>query len=141
VIEQGLVMLIQAGLAATTPPLIVPGGFFVQLPKDLISAANPMAWSYRWILDEPTASLGGQGAGLTAATVQLDCHGFTAVNAIVLARAITKLLRGSFRGVLPDPDGTLVDMIFKLPGQVDGFCDANRAYVRSLEYSIHYSQI
>lgn len=132
-------MLIQAGLAGSQPSLSVPGGFFAELPKDQISAAAPMAWSYRFILSEPTYRLEGQD-GFTSATVQIDCHGSAAKDAIALARAIDGVLRGGFHGALPDSDATFVDSIFREPTFVDGFSDANRSFVRSLEYVINYNQ-
>ena len=61
-IEQGLVMLIQNGLADAS----IPGGYPVQLPKDIINAlgdaANPTtkAWTYRCILSTPIYTLEGE---------------------------------------------------------------------------------
>lgn len=135
-IEEGLVLLVQSGLTVVT----APGGFFAQLPKDQISAANPRAWTYRFITSEPNYNLNGQD-GFTAATVQIDCHGYAAADAIALARAIDKVLRGAFKGALADPDATYVDSIFRREPFVDGFSDVNRSYVRSLEYLINYNQI
>lgn len=136
-IEQGLVMLIQAGLG--TPPL-APGGWAVQLPKDLISPATPKAWTYRCIVSEPSYHLTGE-SGFTALEVQIDCHGLTMPDAIALARAIDGVLRGGYAGTLPDPDATVVQGIFRQGPYVDGFSDANRSYVRTLEYLINYNQV
>ena|SRR5579871_1543525 len=145
-IEQGLVMLIQQGLAAATPPVVVPGGFATELPKDMLSPTNPMAWSYRTITSEPSYHLGGQD-GFTSLHVQIDCHGYDlpnvggAANAQKLARAIDAVLRGLFTGTLPDTDQTFVFGITRQPGFVDGFSDVNRSYVRSLEYQVDYNQV
>jgi hypothetical protein len=135
-IEAGLVALIQAGLG--TPP-IAPGGFAVQLPKDQISSASPMAWTYRGIITDPTYVLEGQDA-FTDWEVQIDCHGYTMANAIALARAIQGVLRGNWSGVLPDPDHTVVFGVQQEPLGPDGFSDANHSYVRTLEYKIQYAQ-
>jgi hypothetical protein len=136
-IEAGLVTLIQNGL--TGQSITVPGGFAVQLPKDLISSNTPQAWTYRSILSTPTILLNGQDP-LTMWEVQIDCHGYTMSDAIVLARAIDHVLRGSYAGVLSDADNTVVQGIFRLPSFVDGFNDTNRSFVRSLEYRINYVQ-
>jgi hypothetical protein len=145
-VEQGLVMLIQQGIASLTPS--VPGGYGVQLPKDLISDTVPMAWSYRAIVAEPSYVLEGQDA-FTGLELQIDCHGFwldpqgrpTMANAINLARAIEGVLRGGWAGTLPDPDATVVQGIFRQSHYVDGFSHVNRSYVRSLEYLVNYDQI
>jgi hypothetical protein len=118
----------------------VPGGFAVQLPKDLISQTTPKAWTYRSITSEPTYVLEGQD-GFTTWEIQLDCHGNTMDDAIVLARAIDSILRGGFRGILSDPDRTVVQGIFRQGPLVDGFSDSNRTYVRTLEYRIEYNQV
>ena len=136
-IEQGFVALIQAGLGS--PPM-APGGFAVQLPKDQISSAAPMAWTYRSIVSDPTYHLGGQDA-LTGWEVQIDCHGYTMANAITLARAIDAVLRGGYTGVLSDPDHTFVQGVFRMGPFIDGFSDVNRSFVRTLEYLVNYDQI
>ena len=135
-IEQGLVLLIQAGLG--NPPM-APGGFAVELPKDQISATAPMAWTYRCIVADPTYHLGGQD-GFTGLELQIDCHGYTMANAIALARAIDAVLRGVYSGTLSDPDATVVQGIFRMGPFLDGFSDANRSYVRTLEYLVNYNQ-
>lgn len=134
-IEAGLVLLIQGGIGG-----IAPGGFAVQLAKDQISAAAPMAWTYRSITSEPTYVLEGQDA-LTGWEVQIDSHGYTMANAITLARAIDGVLRGGFQGTLSDPDHTVVLGIFRRDPFIDGFSDANRSYVRTAEYLVQYYQI
>ena len=62
-------------------------------------------------------------------------------DAITLARGIDNILRGSWTGTLPDSDATVVQGIFRLPSFVDGFSDANRSYVRTLEYLVKYIQL
>lgn len=138
-------MLIQAGIAEAFPN--VPGGYGVELPKDLLSKATPLAWNYRSITSEASYVLEGQDA-FTDWEVQIDCNGFSdqlggpgMAGAIQLARAIDGVLRGGFSGVLPDPDATLVYGIYRQPGFIDGFSDLNRSYVRSLEYHVGYAQI
>lgn len=137
-VEAGFVLLIQNGL--TTANVNVPGGFAVELPKDLISGTTTQAWTYRSILSTPTYLLNGQDP-LTMWEVQIDCHGFTMADAITLARAIDGVLRGSYAGTLPDADNTVVQGIFRLPSQIDGFNDINRSFVRSLEYRVTYVQV
>lgn len=136
-IEQGLVQLIQAGLG--NPP-IAPGGWGVQLAKDQISALAPMAWTWHSIVSMPDYVLEGQ-TGYTEWETQIDCHGYTMANAMQLARAIDKVLRGSWSGVLPDSDHTYVYGIFRKPAFIDGFSDVNRSFVRSIEYCVQYEQI
>jgi len=136
-IEEGLFQLIQAGLG--TPP-IASGGWGLQLPKDQISAATPMAWTWHSLVSMPDYVLEGQ-TGFTEWETQIDCHGYTMANAMQLARAIDGVLRGGWSGVLPDSDHTLVFGIFKKPGLIDGFSDVNRSYVRTLEYCVQYEQI
>jgi hypothetical protein len=137
VVEQGLVLLIQSGISSLTPS--VPGGFAAELPKDQISASSPMAWTYRSITSEASYHLGGQDA-FTGWNVQIDCHGYTMANAIALARAIDGVLRGIYQGTLPDTDQTFVQGIFRDPQFVDGYSDANRSFVRTMEYLVQYDQ-
>lgn len=137
-VEQGLVMLIQNGIASIVPG--VPGGFAVQLPKDTIGQSQPMAWTYHSITSKPDYVLAGQ-TGWTEWCVQIDCHGNGMADAIRLARAIDGVLRGAFQGNLPDPDSTYVFSIYRQSPQVDGYSDTNRTFVRSLEYLVIYQQI
>lgn len=137
-VEQGLVKLVQQGLTSLSPS--VPGGFKVQLPKDLIGPSTPKAWTYHSVLSDPTYALNGQD-GLTSWTVRIDCHGNSPADAIDLARAIDNVLRGGWSGTLPDTDNTVVQGIFRQGFFVDGFSDVNRTYVRTLEYLVNYQQI
>jgi hypothetical protein len=144
-IRDGFVKLIQAGLG--TPPM-ASGGFNVMLPKDYLSADNLMAWTYRSISSEPEYILEGQD-GFTTWEIQLDCHGFSgpaptkqgAANAITLAQAIDSIVRGGWSGILPDADHTHVYGIFRSGPYLDGYSDANRSNVVTLEYKIQYAQI
>lgn len=134
-------MKIQQGLAALTPAVVVPGGYGAELPEDLLSADKPQAWSWRSITSNAEFVLSGE-TGWTEWVVQIDCHGFQShALAITLARAITKVLRGVFQGVLPDSDNTYVFGIYRQPPLVDGYSDTNRSFVRSLEYRVIYQQI
>lgn len=136
-IEQGLVLLIQSGLGS--PPM-APGGFAAQLPKDQISASAPMAWTYESIDSLPEYLLSGQ-SDWTEWRVRINCHGNVMADAINLARAIDRTLRGLSVGPLPDPDHTFVHGLYRESSFIDGFSDANRSFVRSFEYVIQYSQI
>jgi len=133
-VEQGLCQLIVGGVNDATVQM-----FPVQLPPNHINATRPKALTYRSVLSEPLYVLEGQDP-LTCWELQIDCHGFTMADAISLARAVDGVLRGGWSGTLPDPDATVVQGIFRLPGSVDGFNDASRSYVRSLEYSVRYVQ-
>jgi hypothetical protein len=136
-VEQGLVMLIQAGLGS--PPVIL-GGFSDMLPKDTISQTTPMAWVYHSISSDPSFKWSGQSSW-TDWYVQIDCHGYAADDALSLMRMIDNILRGPFHGRLPDPDATLVHGIWREAPNISGYSDANRTYVRSLEYKVQYLQI
>lgn len=138
-VERGLVMFIQAGLAGSPPVTPPPGGFFVSLPKDQISVANPKAWAYRGISAMADYTLEGR-KGRTDWNVQIDCHGYTAKDAIGLAKAIDLLFAQGFRGNFPDPDSTYIFNVHLMAKGPDGFSDADRSYVRSIEYQITYQQ-
>lgn len=141
-VEQGLVMLVQAGIATAFSPA-VPGGYGVQLPKDIVSAKisdlNPKAWVWRTISLKTTYTIDSQ-VSLKSWRVEIQCHGYEMPDAILLAAAIDGVLRGNWSGTLPDPDSTKVDSIRCLPGGPDGYSDTNRSYVRSLEYSVQFYQ-
>lgn len=134
-VEQGLTQLIMAGLDDATIQT-----FPVQLPKDWISASRPKAITYRSILSTALYTLDGQDP-LTNWEVQIDCHGATAKDAQALARAVDGVLRGGWSGTMDDDDSTVVQSILRLPSFVDGYNDASRTFVRSLEYSVRYVQI
>lgn len=136
-VEQGLVLLINAGIASACPGLT--GGFPVQLPENFITATNPYSWTYRSILSEPLYTLQGQNP-LTKWEVQIDCHGTTMLDAATVAKAVDSVLRGVWQGTMTDPDSTVVQGIYRQPGFIDGFSDISRTYVRSLEYKVIYVQ-
>jgi hypothetical protein len=145
VIEQGFVQLIQNGINGGGNPLspACPGGYAVQLPKDLIGTASgqvPYAWVYNSVLSTASYHLGGQDA-LTAWEVQIDCHGYTMPNAEALAYAIDSVLRGGYAGTLGDPNNTVVQGIFRQSKCLDGYSDLNRTFVRTLEYLINFQQV
>jgi hypothetical protein len=139
VIELGLVIKIQAGLG---PKPMAPGGWAVQLPQNQIAAETPMAWTYRLIDNEASYVLGSASGSrqdpFTSIEVQIDCYGFTMQHAILLARAIDAVFRGGFKGRLDDPDKTWVEGVFRMGPFIDGFNDAARSYVRSIEYRVNY---
>lgn len=139
-VEEGFALLLQAGIPGSPATLIgVLGPFADVLPKDTISAATPMAVVYKTITLRPDYVLGGQ-TGWTDWTVQIDCHGASAPQAITLMRAVDAVLRGGFQGNLPDADSTYVFQVERLPGAPSGYSDANRSWVRSLEYVVSYQQ-
>jgi hypothetical protein len=136
-VEFGLQLYITAGLANAS----IPPGFSDVLPKNQITVATPQAWLWKTILAEPDYVLEGGGAGYTTWQVQLDCFGYTAAYAMSLARSIETVLRGSFAGTFADADTTKVFGIVRQPLFLGGFDEDNRAFVRSLEYVVTYSQI
>jgi hypothetical protein len=137
-IEQGLVSLIQSGIGS-----LAPGGYAATVPEtNQVTAANPKAWTYRTIISMPTYVLEGEDL-LTELELQIDCHGYTMDDAILLAKAIKSALRaaaptGGSPLVLSDPDNTVVQGIFRRAPHLDGYSDANRTYVRTLEYLVTY---
>lgn len=128
-------MFIEQGFAALSPPVVAPGVYFAQLEKDLISPTVPMAIAYRSVSEDLNYNL--SGPGIYEWHVQIDCHGYARADAVNLSRAVKSILDKGFRGTFPDVDSTRVAGIFRI-GQVDGFSDANRSYVRSLEYVVQY---
>jgi len=137
-IEQGFVKLIQATVATAFTPN-VPGGYGVQLPKDLISSTQPKAWTWRTISNKTTEVLAGR-TSFTEWRVCIDCHGLTMPDAMALASAIDGVLRAGVSGALTDSDSTKVDNIRALPGATDGYSDANRSFVRSVDYLVQFFQ-
>ena len=133
-------MLIQVALAGSPPVATVPGGYADTLPPDQITAAAPMAWAYRDIYSEPEYVLGGQ-TGWTELHVQIDCFGYAAANALELRNAIYNVLRGGYRGTLPDPDATYVFQIVGLRKIPSAFLTADRTWVRKLECIVQYQQV
>lgn len=139
-VEEGLVKLIQNGLAGSPPVAAVAGGFPDELPKDVVSSAVPMAWCYRTIILDPEYVINGQ-TGWMDWEVQIDCHGFAAADALRLKQAVQRILRGGYTGVLPDADRTFVFQLIQNGPALSGFSDASRTWVRSLNYTVSYQQI
>jgi hypothetical protein len=135
VIEQGIVMLVQAGLVTSPPTIVPPGGFYAELPKDLLSASVPQAWTYDFVNEGGTYTHDGPQP-LTGATLEIVCHGYQAKDAINLAKAINQVLSG-YKGTLPDPDHTQVSGIFSMH-KSDFFSDQSRTYRRVLGYHLWY---
>lgn len=132
-IEQGIYNLIQTGTSNLAP------GFATSLPENQLTAAAPMAWTYRSIAFKPTYTLSGQ-IGLSKLVWQIDSCGYTAAYAQQLSAAIDGVLRGNYSGTLTDPDNTIVNGIFRTSGYMDIFKDENKSYVRSVDYAIYYYQ-
>lgn len=131
VIEEGLVMLIQAGIGS--PPM-APGGFAGQFSQN-----QPVpAYYYRVISDKPDTGLLFV-KGLIMRRFQFDCFGAQAVDAQVLANAVDAVLHG-FHGVLPDPDSTPVSSIIRTDRMGPEFSDSARNFWIMLEYQIWYKQ-
>ena len=141
-VEQGLVSLVQTGIASACPTC--PGGFGTQLPPDVLANLQAgtvtQAWTWQTIARIPTYTLTGQ-AGLTTWVVSIDCHGTTSADALNLARAINNVVRGSWSGMLPsDPDNTIVQGIFSTGNEVSGYDKINYSYVTTVGYRIQYNQ-
>jgi hypothetical protein len=133
-IDQGIVMLVNAGLSS--PPFV--GGFDAQLPKDAGSGAFSLPnWSYLIVYDHSDTGL-QFAKGLTKRMLQIDCYGATPAAALTLSESIDAILNG-FQGHLPDPDSTFVSSCFNSDKR-NMFDDAPRSYRRMLEYELCYSQ-
>jgi len=127
-IDQGIVMLVNAGLAS--PPFI--GGFDSELPKDW-----PLPnWTYMIVYDHSETGL-QFAKGPTKRMLQIDCYGSTPADAASLANSIDSVLNG-YQGHLPDPDSTFVSSCFNTDKR-SFFQDAPRQFSRMLEYTIWYS--
>ena len=130
-IEQGIVMLVQASAAVQA---IAPGsGFFAEAPKD---HALPL-WTYVAVSELQPYALDGSNGFITR-RVQINCDGAVAADCINLARAIDDVLSG-YSGVLADPDTTRVHGCFR-SNVVDFFDDPGRTSRRILEYEICFTQ-
>jgi hypothetical protein len=131
-IEEGIVQLVNAD--STVRSLAPIGGFFVELPKDAILPS----WSYLVVHVQPISTLLSVASGLKKMTLQIDCYGATAANAMALAKAISHVLDG-YQGTLSDPDSTFVSAAIP-DGGMDFFDDARRSYRRMIEYEILFAQ-
>lgn len=119
-----------ADVAAMLP---APGGFLGGLPK---GTALP-SWTYRWASDVTTGRSLQCHTGLTYARVQIDCYGYQRTDAVILGRAISKKLNG-YRGVLADPDATIVDSIFSSDKHDPEEDTDSRTWRRVLEFEVNY---
>ena len=128
-LEQGIIMLIQAGLGS---PPIANGGFLAELPKD----ATLPAYTYRVISNRPQTTLQSH-TGFAHARIQIDCFGPTGASVILLANAINTVLQGH-RGTLPDPDSTFLDSCFRSDMMDFAFDPDARNYRRMVEYELFY---
>lgn len=140
--EEGFVKAIQTGLAGKGLGS-VPGGYLVQIPKNKLSGAKPQAWAYRMVTTRLGEVLNGQTSA-TDALLQIDCHGFDedgqgGARAIALSQAIQEVLRALPPGRLADADQTLLESV-SLESVTDGFNDASRSHVRSLDYRVMFSR-
>lgn len=139
-IEEGIVKAIKAGLQAAN--VNVPGGYMsAELPKDLPSALVPQIWAVLFVTQDIGKSLKGQNSR-TDAYIQIDCHGWDgdgqgSPRAFGLAKSIEFVMRGIGPAVLDDADSILLETVF-LEDVNDGFRDASRSYIRSLDYSLQF---
>lgn len=129
-IEQGLVMLIQAGIATAWPT--VPGGFAGTLPEN----QAPPAYTYRVISDRANLTL-LSFSGFGQARFEFNCFGVKASDALLLANAVDKVLNG-YTGTLSDPDSTMVDSIFRQDREGPDYSDSARNFYVMLEYLVSY---
>jgi hypothetical protein len=132
-LEAGIVSLVQADPVVTG--LCPVGGFLETLPKDL---PRP-SWTYRMISDQSDWCLRGEH-GFVKRRVQIDCFGDAAKDAVALARAIDRVLRG-YQGILPDPEATIVFGCFRSDLMDPPFDAAARSYRRMLEYEIDFCEV
>ncbi len=130
-IDQGLVLLIQAGLGS---PPIAPGGFAGQAPKDYVGTAY---W-YKIIAAKPDKGLQFT-RGLTKRIYQFDCIGNNALDSLNLASALDVALRGFGNKKLPDPDQTFVSSISQEDWVGPVYSDTVRNFVTILQYEVWYA--
>ena len=137
VIQQGLVMLVQAGLAASPPPFAggpVPGGFADYLPEN----QAPPAYIHRGISSVPQTGLQFV-RGLVAKRIDIVSFGTNAAQAQLLAKAIHGIVNG-FKGTLSDPDATVVDSIIYQDDEGPKYSDSARNWYYMFEYRIWFYQ-
>ena len=131
-IEQGIVTLVNADATVAGILGTNGGGFYATLPKD---QPKP-SWSYLLVSSTtPSRTLDPQRQ-LVQERWQLDVFGNDPDDVIRLARAIDAVLF-NYSGVLPDPDATLVQAVFR-EDLIDHFDDTARDYRRSLDYLITF---
>ena len=135
-IEEGIIGLVAAGLAAASPPIVVTGGSLATLPK---GQALP-SWTYQMVSGVPDRTLWNPKGGLVAGRIQIDCYGYSAADAVGLARAITGVLHGH-RGTLPDADATYLDSAFWSDVHDPEWDEASRTWRRMIEFEISYQAV
>lgn len=133
-IEQGIVMLVNADPAVAAMLGAGTGGFFGSLPKD---QARP-SWSYKVVSSTDLSGSLDAGRQVSQERWQFDFYGDTAAQAILLAQAIDNVLY-RFYGVLPDPDATPVQAIFRMD-VMDEFDNGARSYRRTMDYQLTFTR-
>jgi hypothetical protein len=136
VIEQGLVKLVQTGLAASSPPIVLMGGFLATLPKGQVLPS----WTYQMVSAVPDRTLDNAKGGLFAGRIQIDCYGAEADDAVSLSWAIARVLNGQ-RGTLADADGTYLDSAFLSDTHDPEVDEASRTWRRVIEFDICYKVV
>jgi hypothetical protein len=139
VIDQGILMLVNNGLASASPPVAYGGGFLDQMAPP--NAGYPF-WVYRVISQVPNTGL-LFAKGLRMRRIQIDVMGDPSPagngsDALALADAIDGILNG-YAGNLPDPDSTFVSSCFQ-SDLIDEYDTALRTPKRLLEYEIQFAQ-
>jgi hypothetical protein len=129
VIEQGIVMLVQNN--ASVKNLCKSGGYWLSLPKDPVYPS----WCYNVISSSTERTLEKQKL-LCFERWQIDVFSNDGGQCMSLACAIDDAL-DHFSGLLPDPDQTLVQGVFR-SDIIDFFDTTVRNYRRMLEYELHF---
>jgi hypothetical protein len=132
-LELGIVKLVMADAGVLA--VCSAGGYLLTLPKD---APRP-SWTYRAISDHGTYALKGEH-GFVTRRLQLDCFGTARQDAMLLGRAIDKVL-GGYKGTLTDSDSTIVFGCFRSDLMDMPFDEATRSYRRMLEYEIDFHEV
>lgn len=128
-IEQGIVMLVQND--ATVRSLCQNGGYWMSLPKD----PNFPTWCYSVVSSVTEKTLDRQKL-LCFERWQIDVYSTDGSDCMQLACAVDDVL-DHYTGVLPDPDATLVQGVFR-SDLIDFFDTTVRNYRRMLEYELHF---
>ncbi len=132
-LEAGIVKLVMADTAVLA--LCQAGGYLVSLPKE----PQFPTWTYQYFSDQSPVALQGEH-GFVTRRLQIDCFGASGNDAILLARAIDKVLHG-YKGTLSDPDATIVFGCFRSDLQDRPFDEAARNIRRMLEYEIDFHEV
>ena len=132
-LEAGIVKLVMADDAVKA--ICAAGGFLATLPKDTVLPS----WTYRAISDHSSYGLRGEH-GFVTRRLQIDCFGTVREDAMLLGKAINKVLSG-YRGTLADSDSTIVFGCFRSDLQDPPLDEAARTYRRMLEYEIDFHEV